>query len=218
EEFAKELSKGMEDLLKKANNGEDLDASMENLIKSATSKNSFQSTMDQTMNKLKNSNEQVKSEVKEDNMDSFMEDLMSQVGDMTNSGDFEKTIEGLITQIMNKDLLYEPMKDLVEKYPEWLELNKDKLNKEELDKYQKQYTIVQQVIKEFDLQELDAEGNVKSTPENTKSQVKVMDLMQEMQELGQPPAELLKMVSPGLEVGEDGQPKLPKELEECNIM
>lgn len=44
-----------------------------------------------------------------------MEQLMKQMEGLSDSPDFEKAIEGMMGQIMTKDLLYEPMKDLTDK-------------------------------------------------------------------------------------------------------
>jgi peroxin-19 len=41
-----------------------------------------------------------------------------------------------------------------------------------------------------------------------------MDIMQEVQEYGQPPAEIIREIAPGIELDEDGAPK----MEECSIM
>jgi hypothetical protein len=39
-----------------------------------------------------------------------------------------------------------------------------------------------------------------------------------MHELGQPPATLLKEISPDIEIGADGEPTLPKNMNECPMM
>ena len=50
-----------------------------------------------------------------------------------------------------------------------------------------------------------------------------MTLMQDVQEYGQPPAEIIQDIAPGLEVDEEGMPKFDLENmgannEECRIM
>jgi hypothetical protein len=49
-----------------------------------------------------------------------------------------------------------------------------------------------------------------------------MELMQEAQEFGQPPAEILKDIAPDLELDDNGMPKLEglefPTAEECTIM
>jgi peroxin-19 len=42
-------------------------------------------------------------------------------------------IDGMMEQLLAKDLMYEPMKKVAEKFPEWLERNKGKLPREEYD-------------------------------------------------------------------------------------
>jgi len=44
-----------------------------------------------------------------------------------------------------------------------------------------------------------------TNPEDTK---RLMDLMQEVQEYGQPPPEIIKEIAPGLELDSNGLPKL----------
>ena len=51
-----------------------------------------------------------------------------------------------------------------------------------------------------------------------------MELMQEVQEYGQPPAEIIQEIAPGIELDDDGMPKLDGsgfpfgEKDECRIM
>lgn len=186
--------------------------------RSADSLKTFHSTIDNTMNKLKNSSEQVKAEVKEDSPEALMEQLMRQMEGLSDSPDFEQAIEGMMSHILTKDLLYEPMKDLLDKYPEWLAKNKGEMSAKDYNLYCQQHRVVSEVVKAYEKQTTDEKGEVLESEENTKLQKRVMQLMEEMQELGQPPTDLLKMISPDLEVDEDGQPKVPKELEECSLM
>ncbi|KAJ3117607.1 hypothetical protein HDU96_006205 [Phlyctochytrium bullatum] len=106
--------------------------------------------------------------------------------------------EGMMQQIMSKDLLYEPMKDLVAKYPEWLDANKGTVSEEDFARYQKQLTIIQDIVTVYD-SNLEAE-------EETK---RVTDLMQQMQECGNPPEAIMQELAPGMEIGADGMPKVP---------
>lgn len=52
-------------------------------------------------------------------------------------------------------------------------------------------------------------------PDNTEE---LMLLMQEAQEYGQPPAEIINEIAPGLELDEDGMPKFDPASGECGIM
>ena len=68
------------------------------------------------------------------------------------------------------------------------------LGKEEYERYGKQYQYFQQILAVYD-----------NEPDNYS---RLMELMQEMQEYGQPPVEIIKELAPGIEFGEDGMPRL----------
>lgn len=242
EEFARQLSLEMEGMFGKLSEEEDVKSAFAKLMNAnpgegssqtnlpsstnpGTSKSAsggvgadFQAAINNSMNKMKTSSDQVEAEAKNDSPEALMEQLMRQMEGFSDTPDFEKAIEGMMGQIMTKDLLYEPMKDLTDKYPEWLETNKSKLSETEFNQYSKQQKIVAEVVESFEKQVTDEKGDVTECEENSALQKRVMVLMQEMQDLGQPPAELLKLISPDLEIGEDGQPKMPKEMEDCCIM
>jgi peroxin-19 len=44
-----------------------------------------------------------------------MQEMMRQMESLTDNGDFQNMLEGMMNQLMSKDLLYEPMKDLANK-------------------------------------------------------------------------------------------------------
>ena len=45
--------------------------------------------------------------------------------------DTDAMIDGMMEQLMSKDLMYEPMKQVTQRFPSWLDENKSKLSKEE---------------------------------------------------------------------------------------
>ena len=49
-----------------------------------------------------------------------------------------------------KDILYEPMKELNEKFPGWIEKNKDNVSKEDLERYREQQTLVEEIVAKFE--------------------------------------------------------------------
>jgi len=77
--------------------------------------------------------------------------------------------------------MYDPMKEMKEKYPAWLESHKTQLSNEDYKKYEKQFECIKKICHVYE-----------NEPENIQ---KVVGLMQQMQETGQPPAELLKELS-----------------------
>ncbi|KAI9309409.1 Pex19 protein family-domain-containing protein [Cunninghamella echinulata] len=188
------------------------DAKSSSSSSSSAAKNpaSFQDTINQTMNKLKDSSKQVDTAINEENDDAFMAELMKQMEGLTDGGDFENVLEGMMSQLMSKEMLYEPMKDLVEKYPAWLEENKDKTDKEQYENYKKQFELCKKIVAEYDAPGFDEKNEAQAK--------KIMDLMTEMQDLGQPPASLLEEMAPGMNFdAPQGMPDI-KDLENCTIM
>ncbi|KAJ3219605.1 hypothetical protein HDU67_000093 [Dinochytrium kinnereticum] len=192
---------------------------------SSATPGSLQTKISETLNKLRDSSDKVEAQIADGagmggmgglgglgglNMDDpNMEQMMKELEGLMGSGDFENMFEGIMEQIMSKDLLYEPMKDLAKKYPEWLEANKGKISSEDLGRYQMQQSIIQDILKVYD-------AKLSSDDENKQ----VIDLMQKMQECGNPPEEIMQELAPGLELGADGLPKIPNPdaPQECAIM
>ncbi|KAK9695489.1 Peroxisome chaperone and import receptor [Basidiobolus ranarum] len=236
DEFAKQLAEGMEEFMKEMEGEESFKQTFEQLLGSfdkpdlsqmptapkqkdtmdeklknkevpvSNAPVSFQEKVEQTMNKLRDSSEQVEAEVSEDSSDAMLAEMMKQMENLTGSGEFDNVVEGMMGQLLTKDVLYEPMKELASKYPKWLEDNKDSLPPSDYKRYEAQYDYVAQIVAHFETESKD------------KSKGKsVMELMQGMQECGQPPADILKELAPDMALGPDGLPKMP-DMDQCNIM
>ncbi|KAG0370806.1 Pex19 protein family-domain-containing protein [Gamsiella multidivaricata] len=228
-EFSKQLASGMEELMKEMNGNPELQKSFEEMFKgldvngkapvtgpsaaaapssSSAGAASFQDRIAKTMDKLKDSSEQVEAQVAEESEEALMAEMMKQMEGMAEGGDFQNVLEGMMEQLMSKDILYEPMLDLKQKYPQWLKDNKDKISADEYARYEKQYGYVKDIVDFFDRPDFD---------DKSDSQAKsVIELMQGMQDCGQPPADILEELAPGMEVGTDGVPKMP-DMPECNM-
>ncbi len=70
------------------------------------------------------------------------------------------------------------MKKMKEEYPKWLEQNHEKISYEELERYNKQLDLIESICGVYD-----KEGD---------NQDKVFVLLNQLQELGSPPQELMK--------------------------
>ena len=86
-------------------------------------------------------------------------------------------LETMMKSILSKDLLYPPLKELSEKYPEWLADHRQNLSEQDFDNYNKQYEIVKKLVETFDQKDHEFE--------------QIFELMQKMQALGHPPKELV---------------------------
>ncbi|RXG54253.1 Peroxisomal biogenesis factor 19 [Armadillidium vulgare] len=83
-------------------------------------------------------------------------------------------MQTMLENILSKDVLYPPLKEIVAKYPEWLADNRLSLSEKTMKRYNKQY-----------------------------------DIMKQLQELGQPPKELVGDFEPLIAMDEKGNPQLP---------
>lgn len=148
--------------------------------------------------------------INDESEDAFMAELMKQMESLADNGEFEGVLEDMMNQLMSKDLLYEPMKDLSQKYPAWLKEHKDTASKADLEKYTQQQVICQQIVDKYEAPNFDEKNEAQGK--------EIMKLMTKMQDLGQPPAELLDEMAPGMNFGNpEGMPDM-KDMENCNIM
>ncbi len=69
--------------------------------------------------------------------------------------EFSKILLGMMEQLTNKEILYEPMKELNDKFPAWLEANRERLRgdkdgREELERYEVQRKLVREIVGRFE--------------------------------------------------------------------
>ena len=88
-------------------------------------------------------------------------------------------LESMMKSVLSKELLYPPLKDLSDKYPDWLAENRQKLSEKDFDNYNKQFTVTQSLVAVFEAQDGEPEFE------------KVFQLMQQMQTFGHPPKDLI---------------------------
>jgi peroxin-19 len=96
----------------------------------------------------------------------------------------------MMQELTKKDVLYEPMRDLNAKYPDYLRENRGKLKREDAERYEKQVVVVREIVSEF-------EGRGYSD-EDEGCRERIWEKMQTMQELGAPPEELVQGPMPGM--------------------
>lgn len=103
----------------------------------------------------------------------------------------ESMVETMMQQLLSKDILYEPMKEIGERYPKWLEDHKSTLSEEDYNRYSHQYKLIQELNVVYD-----------SEPGNFN---KIVELMQKMQECGQPPNDIVNELAPDFDISNLGQ-------------
>ena len=65
------------------------------------------------------------------------------------AGEFLPFMQGMMQSLLSKDVLYPSLKDLTERYPQWLEEKKETLPSEDLQRYTKQLELMQKVFQKF---------------------------------------------------------------------
>lgn len=119
------------------------------------------------------------------------EDIAGMFGniDLNESGEnnaFLPFMQTMMQSLLSAEVLLPSLKDLTEKYPDWLRENGDKVPKEDKERYEKQLKMMEDVCRVLEQEKADDPADVK----RTRFQ-KVLEMMQSMQDLGQPPADLV---------------------------
>ncbi|XP_068209870.1 peroxisomal biogenesis factor 19 [Palaemon carinicauda] len=172
----------------------------------APSDGAFTDTLAETMKQLSQNNEQLKSVPTADDMTKMFENLGlgGGEGEEGGFGGLFPLMQVMLENILSKEVLYPPMKEITDKYPDWLADHRTSLPEEEYDRYNKQYDVMKQVVQLYE-EEQDSDSD------EVKGQrfEKVMQFMQKLQEMGQPPKDLVGDLGPMINFDESGNPVLP---------
>lgn len=143
----------------------------------ATEDVSFQETIRRTMERMQTSGDQATAAATAEGSDDFLAEMLKQMqtGDVDGAGgeeEFSKMLVGMMEQLTAKEILYEPMKELNDKFPEWMSKNKDKVPKEDLKRYEEQQILVKQIVDKFE--------EPTFSDSNPKDREQIVDLMQKV--------------------------------------
>ncbi|KAK9469840.1 Pex19 protein [Lipomyces arxii] len=170
-------------------------------------KDTLQETILRTMERMKESDHQVDREVNATSEeDDFLAAMLKQLGESSGGDgslgsdeDLTRMLAGMMDQLTSKDILYEPMKELDDKYANWLQSNKHTLPQDEADRYESQRVVVREIVVRFE------RPGYSDTDEDDRKYI--VDRMQKMQESGSPPADIMSDMGPaGLGLGEGSIP------------
>ena len=123
--------------------------------KAAKAEKSFQDTIKKTMERMQSSSDTATSAAASSSQDDMLAQMLASMesggfGGEGGDEDFSKILMGMMEQLTNKDILYEPMKELDDKFPKWMENNKDKVDKADLKRYEEQQTLVREIVGRFE--------------------------------------------------------------------
>ena len=158
----------------------------------------FEDTIRRTMERMEDSSNKATSAAQESSEEDMLANLMKALGeggagtgaDGEGEGDMSKMLLGMMEQLTNKEMLYEPMAELNTKFPDWLTTNKDTLKTEDYARYVRQKDIVKEIVGKFE-----EKGY---SDEDPKCREYIWEKMQKMQEEGAPPQELIQNPIPGM--------------------
>ncbi|KAB2054025.1 hypothetical protein E1A91_A12G234000v1 [Gossypium mustelinum] len=138
--------------------------------------------------------------------DGLIDDWVKQFEELSGSQDMESIVESMMQQLLSKEILHEPMKEIGERYPKWLEEHKSSLSKEEYERYSNQYELMKEL-----------NGVYENDPNNF---TRIFDLMQKMQECGQPPNDIVQELAPEFDLTNLSQlsPEILDSQQGCCIM
>ncbi|KAG1725635.1 Pex19 protein family-domain-containing protein [Suillus paluster] len=165
-------------------------------------KDDFQSRIRNTMNKLNESESGLKTSDASGSATGTdpLEALLSQFGG-ENEEELQGVLEAMMGQLMGKDVLYEPLKELSDKFPDYLKTHASTISSDDKKRYDAQIICMKQLLEIFQ-----SEGY---TDDDDKTRTKVVDLMGELQKHGSPPEEIMGPLPPGFGMGADGMPDMP---------
>ncbi|KAI0354082.1 Pex19-domain-containing protein [Trametes cingulata] len=171
------------------------------------STDSFQDNIRKAMERMKESDRKAdEATAKGEGLEDIFSRLAGDIDATDSEDELKGLLENMMSQLMSKEVLYEPLKELHDKFPSYLQDNASKLSAEDKTRYEAQSKVVAQIVATFE--------DPSYTDDDPQKGLKVVELMQEMQEYGSPPSEIMGPLPPGFDLGPDGLPKLPGE---CRI-
>ncbi|SCZ99104.1 BZ3500_MvSof-1268-A1-R1_Chr3-1g05814 [Microbotryum saponariae] len=182
----------------------------------------FQDAIKASMSKVQQSNSAVDQETSAKtaagaNADPLAAMMASMAGLEGGEEGLQGMLDEMMGQLMSREVLYEPLKELSDKYPTYLSTNEGKLPSEDLKRFQIQATVVSQIVSKFEEPGADKAEDQMTPSEkerNTQRRQEITDLIAQMNDCGAPPKEIMGEMPPGMELGADGVPKMP---EDCII-
>lgn len=117
----------------------------------------FQETIKKTMERMRESSTTAAaaSSTSGTGDDAMMAQLMAALSSAGGDGEegedsFSKMLLGMMEQLTNKDVLYDPMKELDTKFPGWLQANGAALPASERERYEEQQRVVREIVGKFE--------------------------------------------------------------------
>lgn len=135
------------------------------------------------------------------------------------SNTFLPLMQGMVQCVVSKRVLLKPLRTLLDRYGPWLERNGATAPVADRERYERQRAILTEMC-----DELTCESDTDRDSVRLERSQRVMELMLHIQELGNPPPDIVEDIGPRIHFDERGLPVIPdgvniNNLEElCLIM
>lgn len=122
----------------------------------STSDQPFQETIRRTMERMQASGEKAETATAAEDPDDILARMLREMqngglDDATNEEEgFSKMLMSMMEQLTNKDILYEPMKELYDKFPSWIREHGSSVAAADLIRYREQERLVSEIVGKFD--------------------------------------------------------------------
>jgi len=164
----------------------------------------IQEKLSQTLNELTQSSACLSEQPSEEELQRLLMSCGLSDGAEPNLDNLLPMMEGMMQSLLSKELLYPALKEMADKFPDWLANNRSKISESQYDIHNKQFHLTKKICFKYEAEkERDSEAVKKARFQE------VMELMQEMQGLGQPPRELTGDQTPAIQFDQAGNPILP---------
>ena len=115
----------------------------------------FQESIRKTMERMRESGDAAGAAAAASSEDDILAQMLKEMesgnfGGEGNEEDFSKILMGMMEQLTNKEILYEPMKELNDKFPDWMEKNKGKVEADDWKRYEEQQVLVKEIVARFE--------------------------------------------------------------------
>jgi peroxin-19 len=84
--------------------------------------------------------------------ESMMEQMMAQFEALGEKEDYNEVVDGIMRQLLSRDMMHLPLKMICEKYPEWLAIHKPKLSEKDYNDYGHQFQTFQRLLAVYDIE------------------------------------------------------------------
>jgi peroxin-19 len=124
------------------------------------SQDAFQASIHRTMERLTASDTSVSAAANAppDEPEDLLASVLQELSSADNEEDFSKMLLGMMEQLTDKEVLYEPMKELHEKFPGWMETEGKTCKEEDAKRYREQQVLVGQIVWRFEREEYSDEN------------------------------------------------------------